>query len=92
MSATRNLSAYLIYRASDQSLRVVNRSPRLAWDEVAFTLKINVPDPWGRLAGAIAIELPENGPAVVEVVQPPQVPEPVRDPADSDAPSDVPSG
>jgi hypothetical protein len=63
----RTLNAFLIYRASDQSLRVVTKSPRLAWDEVAFTIQVRVPDPWGRLAGAIVVELPENGPAVVEV-------------------------
>lgn len=65
----KQLKAYLVYRASDQSLRVITRSPRLAWDEVAFTIQVNVPDPWGRLAGAIVIDLPENGPAVVEVQQ-----------------------
>lgn len=59
--------AWLIFRARDESMRVVTRNPRLDWDEVAFSLTINVPDPWGRLAGAVVIELPENGPAVVEV-------------------------
>lgn len=66
-STTKKLKAFLIYRAHDQNLRVVTRYPRLAWDEVAFAVEISVPDPWGRMAGAIAIELPENGPAVVEV-------------------------
>ena len=68
------MSAFLVYRASDQSLRVnkggIHGRPQLAWDEIAFTVEINIPDPWGRLAGAIVIDLPENGPAVVEVVQP----------------------
>lgn len=64
----RKITAYLIYRAADASLRVVRKRPALAWDEVAFTVNVTVPDPWGRLAGAIAIDLPENGPAVVEVV------------------------
>lgn len=72
MSA-RKVTAYLIYRASDASLRVVRKRPDLAWDEVAFTVEVVVPDPWGRLAGSVLIELPENGPAVVEVVQPPEV-------------------
>lgn len=71
MSA-RQVTAFLIYRASDASLRVNRKRPELAWDEIAFTVKINVPDPWGRLAGAVVIDLPENGPAVVEVVQPPE--------------------
>lgn len=63
----KQLKAFLIYRASDQSLRVNMRRPSLAWDEVAFDVVVNVPDPWGRLAGSVVIDLPENGPAVVEV-------------------------
>lgn len=66
-TAVRTLKAFLIYRARDQNLRVVSRSPNLDWDEVAFTIQVSVPDPWGRLAGAVVIDLPENGPAVVEV-------------------------
>lgn len=63
----RKKTAYLVYRASDDSPRVVNKQPRLAWDEITFEVKVNVPDPWGRLAGSILIELPETGPAVIEV-------------------------
>jgi hypothetical protein len=66
MSA-RQRKAYLIYRASDDSFRVNNKQPRLAWDEIAFTLEVSIPDPWGRLAGAVLIDLPEQGPAVIEV-------------------------
>lgn len=66
----RTLKAFLVYRANDQSLRTVRKLPRLAWDEVAFNIEVTVPDPWGRLAGSILVELPETGPAVVEVVQP----------------------
>ena len=69
----RKITAYLIYRASDASLRVNVRRPDLAWDEVAFTVEVTVPNPWGRLAGSVLIELPESGPAIVEVVQPPEV-------------------
>jgi hypothetical protein len=69
--AARKITAFLIYRAADASLRVVTRRPNLAWDEVAFTVEVTVPDPWGRLAGSVLIELPDNGPAIVEVVQPP---------------------
>jgi hypothetical protein len=72
---SRKMTAYLIYRASDSSLRVVTRRPSLAWDEVAFTVEVKVPDPWGRLAGSVLIELPEGGPAVVEVIPPPQEPD-----------------
>ena len=67
---TRTVKAFLVYRAADQSMRVVKNLPRLAWDEIAFTINVNVPEPWGRLAGAVVIDLPENGPVVVEVVVP----------------------
>lgn len=66
----KKLTAYLIYRAHDQNLRVNRQRPHLDWDEIAFTVEVTVPNPWGRLAGSIVIELPENGPAVVEIVQP----------------------
>jgi hypothetical protein len=65
--ASRSKRAYLIYRASDDSMRINNKPPRLAWDEICFTVDVNIPDPWGRLAGAILIDLPEQGPAVIEV-------------------------
>lgn len=70
MSA-RKLEAFLIYRASDQSLRVAKGTNglRLAWDEVAFKVQMTIPEPWGRLAGSVLIELPENGPAVIEIVR-----------------------
>lgn len=74
--ANRNqVKAFLIYRARSGALRVVTKRPRLDWDEVAFEVEVNVPDPWGRLAGAIVIDLPENGPAVVEVTQPAVLPD-----------------
>lgn len=63
----KKLNAYLVYRAHDESLRVVTRNPSLRWDEVAFKVEVNVPDPWGRIAGAVVIDLPEGGPAVIEV-------------------------
>lgn len=63
----RKVKAFLIYRASDQSLRVNRQRPNLAWDEIAFNVEVNIPDPWGRLAGAVVIDLPENGPATIEV-------------------------
>lgn len=63
----KTLKAYLIFRASDQDLRVTKRRMPLSWDEVAFEVTLNVPDPWGRLAGAVVIDLPETGPAVIEV-------------------------
>lgn len=74
---SRKVKAFLVYRASDGSLRVVKGARgvvTLAWDEIAFEVEVIVPDPWGRLAGAILIELPENGPAIVEVQQDPVTP------------------
>lgn len=67
MSSRKQLRCFLVFRARDERVRVVTRNPQLDWDEVAFTVQVNVPDPWGRLAGAIVIDLPENGPAVIEV-------------------------
>lgn len=72
--ARQTHKAYLIFRASDESLRVTKKTPRLAWDEIAFTIAVNVPDPWGRMAGAILVDLPENGPAVIEVKPEPVLP------------------
>jgi hypothetical protein len=63
----KTIKAFLVFRASDQSLRVVRRVQPLKWDEIQFSLTVNVPDPWGKLAGAVVIDLPEGGPAVVEV-------------------------
>lgn len=65
----KTLKAFLIFRAHDSNLRVVTRRPNLDWDEIAFDISVTVPQPWGRLAGSIVVELPENGPAVVEVKQ-----------------------
>jgi hypothetical protein len=65
--ATKKMKVYLVFCAADQSLRVVRNLRDLAWDELAFEITINVPDPWGRLAGVIVIDLPEDGPAVIEV-------------------------
>lgn len=63
----KKMKAFLIYRAHDNDLRINKRMPTLEWDEIAFVVEVVVPDPWGRLAGSVLIELPENGPAVVEV-------------------------
>lgn len=65
----KTLKAFLVFRAHDSNLRVTKTRPRLDWDEVAFEISVTVPQPWGRLAGAIVIELPDTGPAVVEVKQ-----------------------
>lgn len=70
MARTKTVKGYLIYRAHDDSLRTVKKlQSGLAWDEVAFVVQVKVPDAWGRLAGAIVIDLPDDGPAVIEVQQ-----------------------
>lgn len=61
------LTAYLIFRASDQSLRVAKRVPDLAWDEISWKVELAIPMPWGRLVGAIKIDLPEAAPPTVDV-------------------------
>lgn len=68
------LKAYLVFRAHDQNLRIVRTQPQLDWDEIYFAVTVTVPEPWGRFAGAIEVELPEGGPALigVQLVEPPQ--------------------
>lgn len=65
--ASKTLKAFLIFKARDQTLRVVTRRPSLFWDEIYFEVTLNVPQPWGRLAGATTIDLPDAGPAVIEI-------------------------
>jgi hypothetical protein len=50
--------------------RVVQRYPRLAWDEVAFPLTVKLPETWGRVYGDVPIEvqMPDpDGPPTVKV-------------------------
>lgn len=61
------LKAWLIFRASNQTLRVVRRAPSLEWDEISWSIELSIPQPWGRLAGAIKIDLPESAPPTVDV-------------------------
>ena len=71
----RTVKAFLIYRASDQNLRVVKVRPTsLQWDEIAFPVQINVPAPWGKVVGSVVIDLPESGPPHI-VVEQPEVPD-----------------
>lgn len=80
--AAKTVKGYLIYSAHNDSLRVNKKLQALAWDEVAFEVKVKVPDSWGRMAGAILIDLPDEGPAVIEV----KVDEPVLPKEGTDAP------
>ena len=70
------LTCFLIFSASQQTLRVVRKAPQLAWDEIAWKIELAIPMPWGRLVGAIKIDLPEAPPPTVDVqLQPaPEVP------------------
>lgn len=58
---------WMVFRASDQSVRTVKRAPGLAWDEVAWRVRVRIPDPWGRTVGAFEVTLPEEPPAGVTV-------------------------
>ena len=61
------LKAWLIFKASDQTLRINKSRPRLTWDEIAWSVELQIPQPWGRLAGAIKIDLPEAPEPTVDV-------------------------
>jgi len=54
----RTLKRVLIVSASGES-RVVARPRGLRWDEFGFNLTITIPDTWGKVIGAINVELPE---------------------------------
>lgn len=56
------LRRYLVLDAQGKG-RVTSRYPKVGSDEVAFTLWIQVPDGWGRLAGELSVTLP-NAPVV----------------------------
>ena len=62
------LKTWLVFRASDASLRCVKRQPSLSWDEIAWVIDLNVPPPWGRLVGSITIDLPAAPEPTAEVV------------------------
>lgn len=67
------LRMWLIFRASDQSLRTNRRRPDLAWDEIAWEVNVTVPMPWARMAGSIDIVLPDvtpDPPVVTNVLTP----------------------
>lgn len=40
-------------------MRVVKNRPRLGLGEVAFTLKVTIPDAWQKVVGEIKVDLPE---------------------------------
>lgn len=61
------LKRYLIFSAASQSLRIVTQPPRLSWDEIYWTLDLSVPQPWGKFAGAITIDLPEGAAPIVQI-------------------------
>lgn len=51
-------TVYLVVSA-DKRVRVVAR-PRLAADEIAFTVRLRFPDNWGRVqAGVIDVDVPD---------------------------------
>ena len=60
----RTVNRWLIVRA-DETMRVVSRQPSLLWNEVAFRLKLTVPDGWGKLVGTVELEIPKGTVLVV---------------------------
>jgi hypothetical protein len=51
---------YLIINCETGDARTVSRTPRdLTFGEIAYRLKINVPDTWGKILGDIELSLPE---------------------------------
>lgn len=62
MSAT---TYYLVVPANGTP-RITKSRTRLKSDEVAYRLRVTVPDAWGTIRGELAITMPEP-PAAVEV-------------------------
>lgn len=61
-------TVYLVVGA-DKKVRAVAR-PRLAPDEIAFTVRLRFPDNWGRVqAGVIDIEVPDFAPTAAKVAE-----------------------
>lgn len=69
MAVTKAITAWLVFCARDQSLRVVKRLPQLDWDEMAWKITLTVPVTWGQVRGAITITLPEEGPEIPPTVE-----------------------
>ena len=61
----KTLRKYLILRATGEA-RVISRKPiELRLDEVAFEMRINIPDAWGRIqAQALTVSMPDEIPTV----------------------------
>lgn len=56
-------------------MRVVTRAPRLSFDEVAFPIRVTIPDSWGKVYRDlnVDIEFPE-GPEPTVHVEGPELP------------------
>ena len=55
--ATKQYTKYLVFGAGGD-VRVVSTLRSLTYTEVAYRLKVSVPESWGRIAGDINVELP----------------------------------
>lgn len=62
---------WLVFRMGDQSLRVLTgkRAPALNWDEIAWQVKLKVPEPWGRVQGDVEITLPDSPPPEIVITE-----------------------
>lgn len=68
MAADHKVTAWLIYRARDESLRTVKSAPNLDWDEIAWRVNLSVPAPWGnKQRGEVNITLPEMPPSEIVI-------------------------
>jgi hypothetical protein len=60
----RIVESYLIVNArGDMKIR---KTRQLKYDEIAFRLKVHVPDSWGRVQGNIELEMPDVPMKLVE--------------------------
>lgn len=63
----RSIFRYLVVSAVGD-IKVSKRSPRLKYDEVAYPIRVQIPELWGKvLAQNIDLTLPDPKPPVVEV-------------------------
>jgi hypothetical protein len=65
----KTITVWLIYSAGRESMRTTKSRPNLSWDEIAWTVKLSVPAPWGRIAGEVEITLPEGPPPEIKVTE-----------------------
>jgi len=63
----KQIRAWLIYRASDATLRVSVRPPRYLVNEAVWQVTLNVPEPWGAVGSRAEVSLPDSLPSEIKV-------------------------